>query len=127
MKDKKTKEQLIGAIHTIFRLAKGALIVDREIATHFCSVKVNGEDVQLYILDKNPNPSVSSQSGWEKKFDEKFGVLSSVRKEPDGHPMTNDLKAFIQQTIEEAVRESSRKAISVISSKAGIGSFDAEE
>lgn len=36
--------KLIGAIHTVFRLTKGALIVDRETATHFCSVKVNGED-----------------------------------------------------------------------------------
>lgn len=59
--EKKTYPKLIGSIHTIFRLAKGALIVDRETATHFCSVKVNGEDVQLYIHDKNPDPNLSTK------------------------------------------------------------------
>lgn len=58
MKTTKNNPRPIGSIHTVFRLAKGAIIVNKETATHCCSVKVNGEDVYLYILDKNPDPSL---------------------------------------------------------------------
>lgn len=41
----------------------------------------------------------------EKRFDNKFSSLNAVKCEPDGRPITKDLKSHLESEVERAVKE----------------------